>query len=74
MTRFVLCVDNRGYEASLIVRKVYAVIPDARAAKDDLIRIVDESGEGYLFHTAHFVFVDFPPAVRRRILALEPTA
>ncbi len=71
---FALCVDNGGYEASLIPGKVYPVIPDARAAKDDLIRIVDESGEDYLFHKAQFVFVDFPPAIRKRILALERTA
>lgn len=74
MTRFALCVDNSGHKASLVPRRVYLVIPDPRAAKDDLIRIVDESGEDYLLHKAHFVFVDVPPAVRKRILALERTA
>jgi hypothetical protein len=68
---FVLCVDNAGYRASLIPGKVYAIMPDPQAWKDDLIRIADESGEDYLYHKSHFVFVDFPPAVRRRILALE---
>ncbi len=69
-----LCIDNSGYRASLIPGKVYRIIPDARAAKDRLVRIVDESGEDYLYHRAYFVFVDFPPAVRRKILALEGVA
>ena len=68
---FALCIDNSGYKASLIAGKVYSIVPDARAAKDDLICIVDESGEDYLYNKGHFVFVDFPPAVRRKILALE---
>jgi len=71
---FALCVDNAGYQASLILGKVYPVLPDPRAARDDLVRIVDESGEDYLYHRDHFVFVDFPPAVKKRILALERTA
>src|SRR2546429_9596099 len=71
---FVLCVDNRGYEASLIVGKVYRLLPDKVAARDDLVRIVDESGEDYLYHKDHFVFVDFPPAVKKKILALAGAA
>ena len=68
---FALCVDNSEYKASLILGKVYRIIPDAKGAKDDLVRVVDESGEDYLYHKSHFVFVDFPRAVRRRILSLE---
>jgi hypothetical protein len=71
---FALCVDNSDYRASLIVGKVYGILPDARAAKDDLIRIVDESGEDYLYDKSHFVFVDFPPEVKRKLLALQSTA
>jgi hypothetical protein len=71
---FALCLDNTGYRASLIPGKVYRIIPDLRAAKDDFVRIIDESGEDYLYHKGHFVLVDFPPAVRRKILALEPVA
>ena len=41
----------------------------AQAAKDDLVRIVDESGEDYLFHKDHFVFVDFPKDVKKKIRA-----
>ena len=68
---FALCVDNSEYKASLILGKVYRIIPDPKGAKDDLVRVVDESGEDYLYHKSHFVFVDFPKAVRRRILSLE---
>ena len=68
---FALCVDNREYKASLILGKVYRIISDPKGAKDDLVRVVDESGEDYLYHKSHFVFVDFPRAVRKRILSLE---
>ena len=71
---FALCVDNDGYEASLIPGKVYSIVSDLRGAQDDLIRIVDESGEDYLYHKSHFVLVDFPPAVRKRILAMDRPA
>ena len=69
--RFALCLDNVGNEASLILGKVYRILPDARAAKDDLLRVVDESGEDYLFAKDQFAFVNLPRAVKRRILALE---
>jgi hypothetical protein len=72
--QFALCLENQGNEASLILGKVYRILPDARAAKDDLVRIVDESGEDHLFHKSQFAFVDFPQAVRRRILALQQTS
>ena len=72
--RFALCIDNTDYKASLIPGKVYRVIPDPRAAKDDLVRIVDESGEDYLYHKSHFVFVDFPKAVKKKLLELESPA
>jgi len=71
---FALCVDNAGYRASLIPGKVYRILPDPRAAKDDLVRIVDESGEDYLYCKDHFVMVDFPSAVRKRILGLAGAA
>ena len=68
---FALCLDNCGNEASLILGKVYRILPDARAAKDDLIRVIDESGEDYLFAKQQFAFVTLPQAVRKRILAFE---
>jgi hypothetical protein len=69
---FALCVDNEENEASLILGKVYPILPDPKAARDDLVRIVDESGEDYLYYKSHFVFVDFPRIVAKKILALQP--
>ena len=71
---FALCLENSGNEASLILGKVYPVVPDTRAAKDSLIRIIDESGEDYLFDRNQFVLVALPLAVRRKILALRKPA
>lgn len=59
------------YDWPLVVGKAYRVVPDARAAKDNLVRIIDESGEDDLFARSQFVFVEFPQAVRRKILALQ---
>jgi hypothetical protein len=69
--QFALCLDNEGNEASLIIGKVYPIIPDPRAAKDALVRVVDESGEDYLFARSQFAFVDFPDSVRRKLRALQ---
>jgi hypothetical protein len=71
---FVVCIDNGDYRASLIPGKVYRILPDPTAAADDLVRIVDESGEDYLYHKDHFVFVDFPSGVKRKILASQGAA
>jgi hypothetical protein len=51
---FALCIDNTDYRASLILGKVYRILPDPTAAKDDLVRIVDESGDDFLYHKDHF--------------------
>jgi 2-C-methyl-D-erythritol 4-phosphate cytidylyltransferase len=72
-TQFALCLDNAGNEASLICGKVYRVLPDTGGAKDDLVRVVDESGEDYLFARSQFAIVEFPQAVRRKLLALQKT-
>jgi len=67
--RYALCINNEGYEASLIPRKIYEIIPDERAEKDDFVRIIDESGEDYLYHTSHFVFLQLPMEVEKALLA-----
>ena len=54
-----------------VLGKVYRIIPDPKAAKDDLVRIVDETDEDYLYHKSHFVFVEFPKAVAKKILSLH---
>ena len=66
--QFVICVRSEGAE-DLEPRKVYRVLPDARAAKDGLIRVIDESGEDYLYPTDYFVPLDLPREAER---ALSP--
>ena len=68
---FAICVDNVGYEASLILRKIYEIIPDRLGARDDLLRIVDESGEDYLYHKSHFIVVEFPIEVEHALLSAQ---
>ena len=63
--RFVLCVDNSEYPASLELHKVYRVVPDTDAARDGDVRVIDESGEDYLYPAAYFAAIDLPrPIVR----------
>jgi len=66
--RFVVCVRNDGYEASLERNKIYAVLPDEKAEQDGDVRIVDESGEDYLFSADRFVAIDVPASVRASLL------
>ncbi len=68
--QFVICVRNDGYPASLERRKIYQMIPDAAAKRHAQIRIIDESGEDYLYPAAFFVPVDLPAATRRAVLEL----
>jgi hypothetical protein len=69
--RFALCIDNDDFKASLIVGKVYRILPDAKGAPDQLIRIVDESGEDYLYPESLFLSVAFPRSVERKLLSLQ---
>ena len=65
--QFAVCVDNTDYEASLIIRKIYEVLPDENVAKDELLRVVDESGEDYLYRRSQFIPVEFPPEAERAL-------
>ena len=60
-TSYVLCIDNGGYPESLEVRKVYAVVPDDRAEARQYLRIIDETGEDYLYPSKYFVPIQVPP-------------
>ena len=53
-TKFAVCVNNKGLEASLEVGKLYEVVSDADAEADDMIRVIDEDGEDYLFESSVF--------------------
>jgi len=65
--QFAVCVDNTDYEASLIVRKIYEILPDEEAARDDFLRVIDESGADYLYHRSQFILVEFPAEVERAL-------
>ena len=65
--RYVICVDNSGYRASLELHKVYRVLPDADAAEDGDVRVIDESGEDYLYEAERFLPVDLPPKTVRAL-------
>ena len=54
-SKFVVCINNQDYQASLEVRKIYRIIPDNRATEHQFIRVIDESGEDYLYPVAYFV-------------------
>jgi hypothetical protein len=58
--RFALCVKNDGYEASLDVKKVYAVLADERGESEGFLRVIDESDEDYLYPADYFVAIDVP--------------
>lgn len=60
--QFVVCINNEGYPASLELRKIYRVLPDEKAAKHSLMRVVDESGEDYLYPERFFVPIQLPEA------------
>ena len=64
----VVCVKNAGYAVSLELRKLYVALPDADAAKHKQLRVIDESGEDYLYPQDFFVAVELPQALRRRVL------
>ena len=65
--QFVVCLENEGYEVSLERRKIYRVLPDADAAKHRQIRVIDESGEDYLYPAAFFVPVELPRGAGRSL-------
>jgi hypothetical protein len=66
--RFAVCVRNDGYEASLERNKIYAVLADDDAERNGDLRVVDESGEDYLFAADRFVAIEVPAAVRASLL------
>jgi len=64
---FAVCVDNHGYEVSLEVRKLYEVIADLDAEKHSQIRVIDESGEDYLYPATAFNRVSLPESIVERV-------
>ena len=66
--QLVICVDNSGYEASLERRKIYEAVADSASAKQGLLRVIDESGDDYLYPESMFVEASLPAAIRRAVL------
>ncbi len=66
--KFVVCVRNSEYPASLELHKIYRTLPDAEARQEGDLRVVDESGEDYLYPAEWFVAVDLPRALERSLL------
>ncbi|MBI3635875.1 MAG: hypothetical protein HY216_06610 [Candidatus Rokubacteria bacterium] len=65
--RYVVCVNNEGYPSSLDVGKIYRTLPDRDAEKHAQRRVIDESGEDYLYPRRRFVDVRLPSAVKRAL-------
>ena len=67
--QLVVCVNNAGYAASLERRKIYLALRDPEAEKHGLVRVVDESGEDYLYPKTFFRSIALPQAVKKAVLA-----
>ena len=65
---FVVCIVNDGYPAALELHKIYRVLPDKQAERDGDLRIIDESGEDYLYPAKWFVAMNVPEAVKISLL------
>jgi hypothetical protein len=66
--KFVVCINNKDYLASLELHKIYRVLPDEDAAADGDLRVIDESGEDYLYSADRFVPITVPDAVQKSLL------
>ncbi len=65
--QYVICVGHKGHAASLELRKIYQVLPDKAGSKHHQIRVIDESGEEYLYPEEYFVPVRLPQTVERAV-------
>jgi len=72
-TRFAICVKNRGCE-DLVVRKLYPVLPDEKAEKVKHLRVIDESGEDYLYPASYFFVIELPQRLQRTLRRTLPAA
>ena len=65
---FAVCINNSGYPASLELHKIYRVLPDEDAERDGDLRVIDESGEDYLYPADYFMMLELPREVQRALL------
>jgi len=66
--RLLVCVENRGYRVSLEKRKIYVSIPDPKAVRHGQVRVIDESGDDYLYPKGFFLPISLPQSVRKAVL------
>jgi len=66
--QFVVCIKNTGYQASLELYKIYRVLPDDEARNSGDIRVIDESGEDYLYPADYFIAIEVPRVVEEALL------
>ena len=66
--KYVVCLNNKDYPASLELHKIYQAIPDEKIEADGEVRVIDESGEDYIYPAEWFVAVDVPAAVETSFL------
>jgi len=66
-SHYVVCINNGDYPASLEPRKIYSLIPDKTANKSGLLRVIDESGEDYLYPAEYFVPIKLPRTVQKAV-------
>lgn len=71
LLRFVVCINNTGYPASLELHKIYRVVTDKEAEKSGDMRVVDESGEDYLYPASYFTPIEVPKAVEESLLRVS---
>ena len=67
--QFAICLDNKGYEASLEIGKLYQVIPDEEAARHGYVKIIDETEEDYAFTASRFHLLSLPMPVEKVLLS-----
>ncbi|AFZ54129.1 hypothetical protein [Cyanobacterium aponinum] len=68
--QFAVCLNNQNYPASLELHKIYRVIPDEEAQLDGDLRIIDESGEDYLYPATYFSLIELPIDVQKSLLVV----
>lgn len=66
--RFAVCIDNTAYPDDLKMRTIYQVLPDESAARSNYIRVLDETGEDYLYPAELFVIIDVPAEAQKALI------
>ena len=67
---YAICINNQDYPASLELKKIYQILPDPQAQKHQLIRVIDESGEDYLYPANYFISLELPEEVKKVVASV----